>query len=74
MKWVFLLTAFLSFIPGIAQQEVEHLLMYYMPYDNNLGVFADTILSQLENSSEKVSVTVMLDRPGPGGRRGSGGP
>lgn len=67
MKWRLVLLAVLCSLQSLSQKSASHLLMYYMPYDNDLGIYADTILAQLTNQSENVAVTVLLDRPGPGG-------
>lgn len=43
-------------------------LIYYLPYDNDLGEHADPILEQLgEGASRDVAILALVDRPGPGG-------
>jgi len=44
-------------------------LLYWMPYDNNLSIYADPILDGLAHGieSSRVRVAVQADRDGPGG-------
>lgn len=44
-------------------------LVYYMPYDNDLGRHADPILDALHAGieDESVAIVALVDRPGPGG-------
>jgi hypothetical protein len=47
----------------------DWVLLYYIPYDNDLGPHADPVLEQLRaaTAGSTVEVAALVDRPGPGG-------
>jgi hypothetical protein len=51
------------------KQTFDWLLIYYMPYDNNLSPLATTILNQfkIDHPNKKIGVTLQTDLAGPGG-------
>ncbi len=59
-----LLLSLLSFVPeNVQAQKVdssEWLLLYYLPYDNNLSEYADTIITQLTEASQFPNVNIVL--------------
>jgi len=66
MRLLLVFSLFVSWSSKSRAQEVESsewLFIYYMPYDNDLSHYADTILSQLENAAHlpHVNVVIQLD-------------
>lgn len=52
-----------SFKKGLAQNDsLDYLLIYYMPYDNNLSVYGSEIIDELvKGSSENVGIVIQAD-------------
>jgi len=61
---ILLISLFLSFSStSFSKDSTEWLLIYYVPYDNNLSEYSDSILLQFQNANlEKVSVLMLIDR------------
>jgi hypothetical protein len=66
---VFILLFSLTFHGHAQQRNLDWLLIYYLPYDNNLSPLADKIIDQftVAKTNGKVSIVLQADLAGPGG-------
>lgn len=61
---ILLLLSYVSPVPGLGQDSTDWLLLYYVPYDNNLSHYADSIIDQVNSSKslKHAKVVLQVDR------------
>jgi hypothetical protein len=66
---VFILLFSITFHGNAQQRNLDWLLIYYLPYDNNLSPLADAIIDQFTaaKTNGKVCIVLQSDLAGPGG-------